>query len=83
MQADIHRLDIRALKQLAEIGITIRDAISNCHTLSMRLIPVRNGNHFDFRDGFVIIQVDLSDLAHSNHTNAQFIVHVLLLVGKC
>ena len=64
-----------------EVGVAVRDAVANCHTAGMRLVHIRDGNHFDFRDGLVIFQVNLSDLAHANYTDAQFIVHASLLVG--
>jgi hypothetical protein len=81
MQAHIHCLNVRAGQQVMEVGITIWDAIAACHIAGMRLIHIRDGYHFDFRDGLVIIQVDLSDLAHSDYTYAQFVVHGSLLAG--
>ena len=72
MQADVHRLDVRAGQQVMEVGIACRNAVARCHAAGMRLVDIHNGDHFNFGDGLVIIQVDLADLAHPNYTYAQF-----------
>jgi hypothetical protein len=64
-----------------EVDVAVRDAVANCHTAGMRLVYIRDGDHFNLRDVLVIIQVDLSDLAHTDYTYAQIIGHASLLVG--
>ena len=82
MQADIHRLDILASQQFTKIGVYIGNAVTACHALSMLPVDIGNRHHFNIRDGLVIIQVDLSDLAHANQAYAYFFVHGLLLIRQ-
>ena len=81
MQTDVHRLDVRAGQQVVKICIEVRDAVASCHTLGMRRVHIRDSHQFDFRDGLVIIEVDLSDLAHPYHAYTQFTLHASLLIG--
>jgi beta-phosphoglucomutase-like phosphatase (HAD superfamily) len=57
-----------------EVGVYARDAVAAGHAAGMRFVHISDGNHFDFRDGLVIIQVDLTDLTRANYTYAQYIV---------
>ena len=41
----------------------------------MHRIGIYDGYHFDFWDGLIVIQVELSDLAHANYTYTHFLIH--------
>ncbi len=70
VHAHIHRLDVVAGQQLAEVGVDVGHAIEAAHPLSLRRVDIRNRHHFGVRNLFVIVEVVLADLPDADHADA-------------
>ena len=77
MQADVHRLDLVDLEQVAEHREDMGDFEFTADALGFFLVDIRNGDYFGIRDIPIVPEVVLADLSNADDANLDLLRHVV------